>query len=88
LAWVGIAAGVVFVVAVVFFSGFYIGRQSAGDIRMWHYRDGGGHPGMMIPGQSGPNSPMMPGMMMPGMMGPQGPAAPGQPPATTTSPRP
>ena len=35
LAWVGIVAGVVFVVAVIFFSGFFIGRTSG-----HHY---GGH---------------------------------------------
>ena len=28
LAWVGIVAGVVFIIAVVFFSGFFLGRHS------------------------------------------------------------
>lgn len=50
LVWVGIAAGVVFIVAVVFYSGFYIGRDSSG-------------PSTMYPGQTGPYGPMGPGMM-------------------------
>ncbi len=57
-AWVGIVAGVVFIVAVVFFSGFFVGRQYGSG-----YRDGRGmyYPGgMMGPGSSGP------GMMAPG----------------------
>jgi hypothetical protein len=36
-AWVGIVAGVVFIVAVIFFSGFFLGAHSGG-----HHR-GGGH---------------------------------------------
>ncbi|NOQ00123.1 MULTISPECIES: hypothetical protein [Mycolicibacterium] len=51
-AWVGIVAGVIFVIAVVFFSGFYAGSH-------WNqtYRDGQWPPGcMMAPG----------GMMGPG----------------------
>ncbi len=35
LAWVGIIAGVVFVVAVIFFSGFFLGRSSDGHYG-WH----------------------------------------------------
>lgn len=63
LAWVGIVAGVVFVVAVVFFSGFIIGRSSSG-----HYY-GGNHPYLHY-GQLGPM--MGPGQLGPGgMMGPQ-----------------
>jgi hypothetical protein len=38
LVWVGIVTGVVFVVAVVFFSGFFIGRNSSGNL--WVNRDG------------------------------------------------
>jgi hypothetical protein len=73
LAWVGIVAGVVFVVAVIFFSGFIIGRTSG-----HHY---GGHRGyyhhvQMEPGQ----------MMWPGQMGPGGPRRPGQQSPTTTAP--
>ncbi|MFV9632495.1 hypothetical protein [Mycobacterium neumannii] len=39
-AWVGIAAGVVFIVAVIFFSGFILGSHSGG-----HHRGGGHHGG-------------------------------------------
>ena len=56
-AWVGIVAAIVFIVAVIFFSGFYIGRQAGG----W-YHDGyrvHHHPGeMMGPGQMGPGGMM------------------------------
>ena len=99
LAWSGIAAAAVFIVAVVFFSGFFIGRATDGF--------GGnrgqcqGTLGMMGPGMMGPGM-MGPGMMGPGMMGPQGSWSPGQmgpsgpwgpgqsqPPTTTpTTPRP
>ena len=76
LVWVGIVAGVVFIVAVIFFSGFFIGKSSFGNFR------GGYHqPGMMSPSQSGPY-----GQMWPGMMGPYGPTWPGQQPPTTTVP--
>ena len=92
LAWVGIIAGVVFVVAVIFFSGFWIGRTS-GHHYGWHrgyYNCGQMRPcqtgtgpmmgpgGMMGPGQTSPTttSPMGPG----GMMGPSttSPGGPGQ----------
>jgi hypothetical protein len=44
--WVGIVAGLMFIVALVFFSGFFIGRNSYGNFR------GGYHqPGMMGPSQ-------------------------------------
>jgi hypothetical protein len=84
LVWVGIVAGVVFIVAVVFFSGFFIGRSSSGNFR------GGYHqPGMMWPTQTGPYGQTGPGMMGPGgMMGTYGPW-PGQPTTTApTTPRP
>jgi hypothetical protein len=87
LAWVGIVAGVVFVVAVVFFSGFFIGRSSGGNFRLDRDRDGTVYPGTMYPGQSGPYGPMGPGMMGPGgTWGPYGPWTPGQPSPTTTAP--
>ncbi|OBH90968.1 hypothetical protein [Mycobacterium sp. E2733] len=73
VAWVVIVAGVVFVVAVIFFSGLFLGAAS-GDRYGWHHGYGGGRGGtcpMMGPG----------GMMGPGMMGPQ------QTP-TPTAPRP
>lgn len=45
-AWVGIVAGVVFIVAVVFFSGFVLGKNANGG---GHHRDGGpGHGHMMF----------------------------------------
>lgn len=76
LLWVGITAGVVFIVAVVFFSGFFIGRHSGG------YSFGGrdGVPGMMWPQRGGPYGP--------GMMGPNGPWGPSQQPSATTAPSP
>lgn len=90
LVWVGIVAGVVFVVAVVFFVGFFIGRNSSGSFGVDRDRDGG-YPGMMVPGQVGPYGPMGPGMMGPGgTWGPYGPWTPGQQSPTTTpsTPRP
>lgn len=92
LAWVGIIAGVLFIVAMIFFSGVFLGRMSGG-YHGWHR----GHPG----GQMGPNGsmdcPMMEhgGMMGPGgmghggMMGPGGMdhggmMGPGQPPSSAT----
>jgi hypothetical protein len=74
-AWVGIVAGVVFIVGAIFISGFVLGRHSGhgGD------RDGFRHhvgvmmppPPMGAPDGRGPG--MGPGMMGPGMMGPDGP---------------
>ena len=58
LTWVGIVAGVVFIVAVVFFSGFAVGRGSGG-YHGWNR----GYQGHMGPGGGGP-------MMGPGMMDP------------------
>ena len=40
--WVGIIAGVVFIVAVVFFSGFFIGKHSGGYFDRDHRGDGYG----------------------------------------------
>ena len=79
LAWSGIAAAAVFIVAVVFFSGFFIGRATDGF---------GGNRGNCqgAPGMMGPQ-----GSWSPGNMGPSGPWGPGQsqPPTTTpTTPRP
>ena len=92
LAWVGITAGVVFIVAVVFFSGFFIGKHSGpgyghlrgpGGMHMLHR---GGPPPMGPTGE-------WPGRMGPGQMGPGGPAGPGGPgnsstTATPTAPAP
>ncbi|MCV7310268.1 hypothetical protein [Mycobacterium paraffinicum] len=77
-ALVGIAAGVVFIVAVIFFSGFFLGRASDGTY--------GGH-GVSNGGRDA-TCPMMGsgGGMGPGMMGPGGSMAPGQ--GATPTPRP
>ncbi len=81
-AWVVIVAGVVFVVTVIFFSGFFLGRSSDGH-HGWHRGYYGGrdctYP-MMGPG----------GMMGPEGMGPGGPMSPQQTPTTSapTTPRP
>ena len=81
LAWVGIVAGVVFIVSVIFFSGFFIGRNSDGNFRRGYHQ-----PGLIGPSQTGPYGQMWPGMMGPGgMMGPYG-QWPGQQPPTTTAP--
>ena len=98
LAWVGIVAGIVFVVAVVFFSGFFAARASGGYgwHRGWQSGQmqpggpmGGGCPMMqMQPGGMGQGSGMGPGMMPGGMgqsgMGPGG--GRGSAPTPTTSP--
>lgn len=93
-AWVGIIAGIVFIVGSVFFTGFFLGRHSGGG---WHHQRGGaemdfrGGPPMM---QMGPGMmPMGPGMMGPGRgpgMGPDRDGAPGpaQPPAPPSPPAP
>jgi hypothetical protein len=82
LAWVGIVAGVVFIVAVIFFAGFFLGVHARG----YHGYHGhgedmeheGGPGGMMGPGQwQGPGGPG-------GMMGPGGMTGPGQQPPTVT----
>lgn len=73
--WVGIVAGVVFIVAVIFFSGFWIGKASGHQYYGWHrgnYSDGQMAPGMMSPG-----------MMGPGQMGPRW-----SPTTTAPTPRP
>ena len=72
-AWVGIVAGTVFVVAVIFFSGFILGKHSDGG-----GRPGGGHErghGMMFDRGFLPGPPMAP--MRPGQSEGPGPAGPG-----------
>ena len=97
LAWVGIVAGVVFIVAVIFFTGFFLGRGSGG-YHGWHRFPGGqgsGCPmmqngGMMRPGGPGGMEPddMGPGMTGPGMMpGMMGPGAKGPGPSPSPSPQ-
>lgn len=69
-AWVGIVAGVVFIVTVVFGTGFYLGAHSGGG----HHRGGHDRPGVMMFHRGGP-----PPMMAPAerMMPPFGPFGPG-----------
>ena len=83
LAWVGIVAGIMFIVAVVFFSGFIAARTADG--YEWHrgYQNSQMRPG----GPSGGGCPMMKGNGMgPAGMAPGGttastPASPSTPPA-------
>jgi hypothetical protein len=92
LAWVGIVAGVVFIVAVVFFSGFFLGRHSGP--AHGHF---GSHQGRGVhffhrtgPPPMGPMAPMAPmgpmGPMGPG--GSMGPSSPSTPASPTTLPSP
>ncbi len=95
-AWVGIVAGVVFIVAVVFFSGFILGAQSSG------HRGGGGPKGdhgfvqfhrgpppfmLPPPGEFGPGGPGF-GPGGPRFTPPQPPGGPQGPGQTTSPPRP
>jgi hypothetical protein len=101
-AWVGIVAGVVFIVAVIFFSGFFLGAHSGGGHRGGHHPGGevaifhkGGPPPMFPMGPRGEFERPGPGFQPPfGPGGPnfQGPQGPGsqQPsaPSTTAPARP
>lgn len=69
LAWVGIVSGIVFITAVVFGTGFFLGAHSGGD---GHHRGGHDRGGMLMFHRGGP--PMGPGH---GMMPPFGPGGPG-----------
>lgn len=93
-AWVGIVAGVVFVVAVIFFSGFVLGAHAGkghgghhrGGPEVTMHRDGpppGFHGPMMRPG---PGFVFPGGPGGPGMQGPQQPQSPT--PSTPTAPTP
>ena len=77
MAAVGITAGVVFVVAVIFFSGLWLGRASDSTY--------GGH-GISSGGREGSCPMMSGGGMGPGMMGPGGSMSPGQ--TATPTPQP
>jgi hypothetical protein len=86
LAWVGIVAGVVFVVAVVFFSGFFLGRH-AGTPGYGHFGSHHGR-GIHVFHRGGPQ-PMGPMARWPGgPMSPMSPGSPSTPPSTTTAPAP
>lgn len=81
LAWVGIIAGVLFIVALIFFSGLFLGWSSGGHYGRHHDGDRGYYRSQMGPGgQLG--CPMMgPG----GLMSPGGMMGPSQQPSPTTS---
>jgi len=87
-AWVGIVAGVVFIVAVVFFSGFVIGAHSGGHRGVG---PGDGDRGFAIFHKGGPPPmfPMGPRGEFNGPFGPGGPnfqgPSPQQPTAPTTT---
>ncbi|MGE2737193.1 hypothetical protein [Mycolicibacterium vaccae] len=73
-AWVGIIAGILFIVALIFFSGAALGRSGDGP-RSWFGDD------EMSFHHGGRGCPMMQGGMMPGMHGGmQGPMMPGMSP--------
>lgn len=81
---VGIVAGVVFVIALVFFTGVFVGGQWAG----YGGPDGSRNTGQVRPGGKPDTCPMMKGGgMSGGMMGP-GPSGTPSPSGTTTVPRP
>lgn len=89
VAWVGIAAGATFIVAVVFFSGFYLGKTSDGGHHGGPHHEAGmfhreGPPHMFFPGGPGERGgPGGPGERGDGpgsggqQGGPQGPGGPG-----------
>ncbi len=85
VAVVGIVAGVVFVVAVVFFAGVFVGGNWGG----YGGPDGSRKTGQMRPGGKPGTCPMMNGggMMGPGQMSPGGMRGP-SPSGTTTVPAP
>ncbi len=74
LAWVGIVAGILFIVAVVFFSGFFAARASGG--YGWHRGSQSGQMQMQPGGTMGGGCPMM--QMQPGGMGGIGQGGMGQ----------
>ncbi|CAN5302340.1 hypothetical protein BH11ACT6_BH11ACT6_58220 [soil metagenome] len=89
-AWVGIVAGTVFVVAVIFFSGFILGKHSDGGGKFGGPGSGRHHEMMfergfapgppMMPDRPGPGmAPGGPGFAGPGNAGPQQPAPPARP---------
>jgi len=87
-AWVGIVAGVVFIVAVIFFSGFVLGLAADGQHGRHHHGERGlavfhGGPPMMPPMGRFPHGPMGPGFQPP-----QPPEPPSSAPGTTAPSRP
>jgi hypothetical protein len=103
-AWVGIVAGVVFTVAVIFFSGFILGAHGGGHHGGGHKGDRGDHGFAVFRGGPPPGFPMPPDGQFerpgrPGFGSPPGPGGPGfeapaqpggpqSPGSPTTTPRP
>jgi hypothetical protein len=87
--WVAIVAGVVFTVAIIFFSGFALGRHSGGG-GFHHKQFGHGHEYGMIHRGPPPMGPMGPGPWPQGPgFGPGQQGAPGSTPTPpTTTPHP
>ncbi len=83
LAWVGIVAGGLFIVAAIFFAGFFLNYSEHMHMQMAHapmahenkdccadMKPGDMKPGEMKPGEMKPGE-MKPGEMKPGAMGPE-----------------
>ncbi|MEZ0051391.1 hypothetical protein ABIA30_002389 [Mycobacterium sp. MAA66] len=84
LAWVGIVAGSVFIVATIFFSGYFMGMHGCGHHHGWHKHHHGqgssefrGDRDDRGPGGPGMWHPMFPGPGGPGFIFPGGPGFPG-----------
>ncbi|CAM5738593.1 hypothetical protein MAUB1S_01041 [Mycolicibacterium aubagnense] len=77
LAWVGIVAGIVFIVATIFFSGFVLGAHSGGGHHGWHKHHRGQDTSEFREGQHGPRGGGMWHPMFPGGPGWQGQGGPG-----------
>ncbi|WP_409347544.1 hypothetical protein [Mycobacterium montefiorense] len=77
-AWVAIAAGTVFVIAVIFFTGFLLGRSTGHHHHGHHHHK---HHAMVHPhrfgGPGGPGGPGWPGANQPGAPASVAPGAPG-----------
>jgi hypothetical protein len=98
--WIAIVAGTVFIIAIIFFSGFALGARTGGGYHHWHgggHHEGGmgwhHHPRMGPGGPGGPGGgqwgPWGPGGPGGGPGGPGGPGAgPGGPGGPTTLPTP
>ncbi|GAA2396754.1 hypothetical protein GCM10009856_00610 [Mycolicibacterium llatzerense] len=74
LAWVGIVAGIVFIVATIFFSGFILGAHSGGGHHGWHKHHRGHDMSEFREGHDGPRGGGMWHPMFPGGPGWQGPS--------------
>jgi hypothetical protein len=82
-AWVAIVAGTLFIVVVIFWAGFIVGKHSGGPEHFGRHMRGTGMLERQGPpmGPMHPHGPAWPGGPGPGPVGP-GPAGPTQPPQT------